>query len=548
MRVILSCLAWSIAAALNMAHAADRPNILLILADDMGYSDASPYGGEIFTPNLARLANQGALFSDFHVAAYCAPTRGMLLTGVDNHLIGLGNMIELAADNQRGQPGYEGYLNGRAATLATILHDAGYSTFMAGKWHLGKTAASIPAAQGFDESVGVLEGGADNWESKSYSPGYKSVHFFDGRNELTLPADFYSSRFYADRMIRYIDDNAATGKPFFGYLAFQAVHQPHQAPANFTARYISTYQAGWSAIARFRYERMVDLGVMPPGLTTSRAAVVEDWDALSADDKLMNAKRMAVYAGMVEYMDLSIGRVVEHLKSKGLLDNTVIVFMSDNGGEAAKLQEMFPAYYAKNFDLGYAHLGEKGSYSEYGPGWASVSMTPFSNYKGSAAEGGVRAPFIIRYPAAVPQGAHVDQFAFVLDVVPTLLDLAHVAQPGKAQAPLSGRSMVPVLSGAAPLIHPSDEPIGYEAAGGAAIYQGDYKLVRSVPPYGDGQWRLYDLKADPTEAHDLTASQPDLARSLREAFASYAKKNGVVMVPDGYNVLGQAQKNAGLSE
>jgi len=248
------------------AHAAGHPNILLIVADDMGYSDASPYGGEIFTQVIARLAYQGIMFTNFHVAAYCAPTRGMLLTGVDNHIIGFGNMIELAADNQRGQPGYEGYLNGRAATLATILHDAGYHTYMAGKWHLGKTPGAIPPAQGFDESVGVLEGGADNWENKSYSPGYKSVHFFEGRKPLTLPADFYSSKFYADRMIDYIDANAGDGKPFFGYLAFQAVHQPHQAPANFTARYISTYQAGWSAISQFRYERMVELGLMPRGV------------------------------------------------------------------------------------------------------------------------------------------------------------------------------------------------------------------------------------------------------------------------------------------
>ena len=415
-RTLMRAILWGVGGlALGLttasAHAAERPNILLILADDMGYSDISPYGGEIFTPNIARLANQGMMLSNFHVAAYCAPTRSMLLTGVDNHLIGLGNMIELVADNQRGKPGYEGFLNGRAATLATLLHDAGYHTFMAGKWHLGKTPEAIPAAQGFDESVGLLEGGADNWENKSYSPGYQSVHFFDGRHPLSLPADFYSSRFYADRMIRYIDENAGDGRPFFGYLAFQAVHQPHQAPANFTARYISTYQAGWTAISQFRYERLVELGLMPSGLTMSRPSIVPDWNTLSPDDQRMNAKRMAVYAGMLEYMDVSIGRVLDHLQSSGKLDNTVVVFMSDNGGEAAKLQAMFQQYYEDNFDLSYEHLGEKGSYSEYGPGWASTSMTPFSNYKGSAAEGGVRAPFIIRYPKIVRQGGRSDAFA-----------------------------------------------------------------------------------------------------------------------------------------
>ena len=530
------------------ARAADRPNILLILADDMGYSDVSPYGGEIFTPNIARLAYQGMMLTNFHVAAYCAPTRSMLLTGVDNHIVGFGNMIELVSDNQRGKPGYEGYLNGRAATLATMLRGAGYHTYMAGKWHLGKTPEAIPAAQGFDESVGVLEGGADNWENKSYSPGYKSVHFFDGRKALTLPADFYSSKFYADRMISYIDQNAGDGKPFFGYLAFQAVHQPHQAPANFTARYISTYQAGWSAISQFRYERMIDLGLMPPGLTMSRPSVVQDWNSLSPDEQRMNAKRMAVYAGMLEYMDISIGRILDHLQSKGMLDNTVVIFMSDNGGEAAKLQPMFPEYYRKNFDVSYEHLGEKGSYSEYGPGWASTSMTPFSNYKGSAAEGGVRAPFIIRYPRLVPAGEQTDAFAFVLDVVPTLLDLAGVKPAPNRGAPLTGSSMVELLSGKARRIHADNESIGYEAAGGATIYRGDYKLVRSVPPYGDGKWRLYDLRVDPTESHDLTASQPDLANSMTAAFTAYAEKNGVVEVPRDYDVMAQGRKNAATTQ
>lgn len=526
------------------AHAAERPNILLILADDMGYSDISPYGAETFTPNLARLADQGMLLSNFHVAAYCAPTRSMLMTGMDNHVVGLGNMIELTADNQSGKPGYEGYLNGRAATLATILHGVGYHTYLTGKWHLGKTPDSIPAAQGFEQSVGVLEGGADNWENKSYSPGYKTVHFFDGRKELQLPADFYSSEFYTDRMIQYIDAGAADGKPFFGYLAYQAVHQPHQAPAEFTARYISTYQAGWSAISQFRYERQVEIGLMPPGLTMTRPAEVQDWNTLPADEQRMNAKRMAVYAGMLEYMDYSIGRLLDHLKAKGMLDNTVVVFMSDNGGEAAKLQAIFPAYYAKNFDLSYEHLGEKGSYSEYGPGWASTSMTPFSNFKGSAAEGGVRAPFIIRYPGHVPQGGRSAAFTYVLDVVPTLLSYANVKTPPKGAGSYPGSSMAGVLAGKSKLVHQMDEPIGYEAAGGAAVYLGDSKLVRSAPPYGDGKWRLYDIARDPAEAKDLSQVEPKLAQQMQADYAAYVQRNGVVEVPADYDVIKQAQANA----
>jgi arylsulfatase A-like enzyme len=528
------------------ASAAGRPNILLILADDMGWSDASPYGSEIFTPTIARLADQGAMFTNFHVAAYCAPTRSMLMTGADNHVAGLGNMTELVSDNQRGQPGYEGYLNGRAATIATLLRQSGYHTYMAGKWHLGKTPDKMPAGQGFEESVGLLEGGADNWEAKSYSPGYKAVHFFEGTQPLELPPDFYSSRFYADRMISSIDAHAADGKPFFGYVAFQAVHQPHQAPADFSARYISTYQAGWSAISRFRYQRQVERGLMPPGLEQQRLPVVAEWDSLSQDERSLNAKRMAVYAGMLEYMDLSIGRILDHLKQHNMLDNTVVVFASDNGGEAAQLMPMFKDYYAKNFDLSYEHLGEKGSYSEYGPGWASASMTPFTNFKGSAAEGGVRAPLIIRYPAAIPAGLRTSAFAYVTDVVPTLLEFAGVKPSEQEGAVLAGHSMVPLLTTHGDRVHAPDEPIGYETAGGAALYRGDWKLVRSVPPYGDRKWRLYNLGNDPNEAHDMSSADPDLLRQMLADFAAYSARNGVIEVPADYNVISQGQANAAL--
>jgi len=547
-RTIVLAIVLTLGFGRGQADAAKRPNILLILADDMGYSDSSPYGGEIFTPSLAQLANQGMMLTNFHVSAFCAPTRSMLLTGADNHIVGLGNMVELLSDNQRGKPGYEGHLNGRVATVATTLRGAGYHTYMAGKWHLGKTPQTIPAAQGFEQSVGVMEGGADNWENKSYSPGYKSVHFFDGRNELKLPPDFYSSRFYADRMINYIEANKADGKPFFGFLAFQAVHQPHQAPAEFTARYISTYQAGWSAISQFRYQRQVELGIMPAGLTLNRLPLVQDWNTLPPEQQRMNAKRMAVYAGMTEYMDFSIGRVLTYLSQKGMLDNTVVVFLSDNGGEPAQLQAMYPDYYSKNFDVSYERLGEKGSYSEYGPGWAATSMTPFTNFKGSAAEGGVRASFIIRYPGHVVQGGRSAAFAYVLDVVPTLLEFAGVKAKPEQSALLAGSSMVPVLAGKASTVHAATKSIGYEAAGGAAIYAGNFKLVRSAPPYSDGTWRLHDLVQDPTETRDLSAEQPQRKEKMLADYAAYVKKNGVVEVPPDYDVIKQGRINADKHE
>lgn len=534
--------ALSLFCAPTEAGAGARPNILIILADNMGYSDLGSYGGEIFTQNIDRLAAQGVQFTNFHTSAYCAPTRSMLMTGADNHVVGLGNMSELLADNQFGKLGYEGSLNGRAPTIATILRGAGYHTYMAGKWHLGKTIDKLPISQGFEESLVLAEGGADNFEKKSYTPGYAAVHFYEGAKEIDLPPDFYSTQFYTDKMLNYIDAHAADNKPLFGYLAFHAVHQPHQAPEDHIRRYATTYDAGWSAVRDARYRREIELGLAPPGLDLSAAPGGQTWDSLTPDEKRLDAKRMAVYAGMVEYMDTSVGRIVNHLESKGLLDNTVIIFLSDNGGESAELAKMFPAYYAKNFDLSYERLGQKGSYSEYGPRWAGVSMTPFSNFKGSASEGGVRAPLIIRYPEKIGAGRKTDAFVSVVDVVPTVLDLAGVSPDEAVRKTLFGASMTPLLSGKADEIH-GQTAFAQEVAGGAAVYRGDYKLVRNAPPLGDMKWRLYHLKIDPAESKDIAAENPQLVESLRAAYADYVAKNGVIEVPEDYSTDGQLKKN-----
>ncbi len=538
--VVFLALVFVVAAA-HAAPQSQRPNILLILADDMGYSDAGAYGGEIYTPSIDRLASQGVRFTNFHTSAYCAPTRSMLLTGADNHIVGLGNMTELLADNQIGKPGYEGALNGRAPTVATTLRKAGYHTYMAGKWHLGKSKDKLPASQGFEESVVLLEGGADNFEKKSYTPGYAAVHFYEGTDEIELPEDFYSTKFYTDKLLSYIDKNAGDKKPFFGYLAFQAVHQPHQAPENFIHRYDHVYDSGWSAIRDTRYQRQVEIGIMPVGLDVD-AAGAPDWNKLSPEEKKTASRRMAAYAGMVEYMDMSIGRIVDHLKDKGLLDNTVIIFMSDNGGESAELQKMFPEYYKKNFDLSYDRIGLKGSYSEYGPGWAGVSMTPFANYKGSASEGGIRAPLVVRFPKTVQIGQTSDKLASVVDVVPTILDFAGVL-PARANAGnLAGESLTRLLAGKPSQLH-DDDIVAQEVAGGSAVFKGDYKLVRNAPPFGDSQWRLYNLKLDPGETKDLSAENAKLVETLQSAYADYVRKNGVVETPPDYSIDGALKSN-----
>lgn len=533
--------------AISSAFAEEkRPNVLLIVADDMGWSDAGVYGGEIFTPNINRLASQGYQFLNFHVGSMCAPTRSMLMTGVDNHIVGMGNMIELIADNQRGKPGYEGRLNDRAVTIASLLHDSGYHTYMAGKWHLGYTKDSLPASRGFENSFILAEGGADNYEQKSYTPKYKTPpHFFDGLNEVELPPDFYSTKFYTDKMIGWIDSHREDGKPFFAYLAYQAVHQPLQVPDEYINRYLATYQAGWGKARAIRYQRQVELGISPAGLNLATPSIIPDWNSLPEDERRMDAKRMAVYAGMLEYMDMSIGRVLNDLKQNGMLENTIVIFMSDNGGEAHELMDHFPDYYAKNYNLTYEHLGQKGSYVEYGPAWASVSMTPFSSFKSSASEGGVRAPLIISFPKSILMGQRTDAFASVVDIVPTLLQYAGVSQSSGSPA-LSGRSMVPLLKGESSQIYSAEVVISQELSGGVAVYQGDYKLVRNVSPYGDRKWHLYNLRSDLTESTDLASSEPKRVKSMTAAYTEYANKNGVVEVPDDYDINAQAIKNAGM--
>jgi arylsulfatase A-like enzyme len=344
-------------------------------------------------------------------------------------------------------------------------------------------------------------------------------------------------------MIGWIDRKQADGKPFFGYLSYQAVHMPLQVPDEYTQRYLSSYQVGWNQVKNVRYQRQVALEIAPAGLKLTTPPIIPDWNSLPEDERRMDAKRMAVYAGMLEYMDMSIGRVLEHLKGKGMLDNTIVIFMSDNGGEAHELMDHFPDYYAKNFNLTYEHLGQKGSFVEYGPAWANVSMTPFSSFKSSASEGGVRAPFIISYPKVIPMGQRTDAFAGVVDVVPTLLELANV-KPSANSAPLAGRSMVPLVSGASNQVYASEMSISQELSGGAAVYRDDYKLVRNIPPYGDRKWHLYNLRNDPAESEDLAVSEPERVKSMTEAYAEYVKKNGVIEVPDDYDITAQATKNA----
>lgn len=554
---LLPALGLSILLPFNTASADSRPNILLIVADDLGFSDLGAYGGEIHTPNIDQLAASGVQFTNFHVAATCSPTRSMLMTGVTNHLVGMGNMKEIMADNQKGQPGYETWLNDSVVTLPTLLQDAGYNTYMAGKWHLGDRPQSQPVARGFTRSFALMESGADNWEAKHYLPGGSATWIEDGK-PVNLPEGFYSSFTYADKLIDYIDSGRADGKPFFGYLAFQAVHAPHQVPEDYIQRYADIYDQGWDAIRQQRYQRQLASGLLPD---TGENAVTDDWGtfyarrhidwaSLSDEEKAYRARQMAVFAGMAEAMDTSVGKVLSYLKDTGQYDNTLILFMSDNGGESTVLREVAPLFYRLRYDTDIDALGAPGSYSEYGPGWAYASNTPFYSYKGSPFSGGMRVPLIVSQPGRVAAGTRTNSFGYVTDITPTLLDIAGVTPPGERYRgrpvhPIMGESMRALLEGRQEQVHDASRTTVYELAGGIAVWRGNYKLVTSstnaIPARIGPQ--LFDTANDPLERHNLAQQHPEIVSELYQAYRDYVERYRVIEVPPDYRAWEQVTRN-----
>jgi arylsulfatase/uncharacterized sulfatase len=532
-----------------LAHAANPkapPNIIVLVADDWGFTDLGAYGSEIATPHLDALAKQGAKFSNFHTASVCSPTRAMLLTGVDNHRNGVGNMPETTPAAHEGKPGYEGVLNDRVVTLASLLKDRGYHTYITGKWHLGKTPATLPGKRGFERSFIQADSGSDNWENRTYMMLYDKAYWFEQDKEVRLPKDFYSSTLFVDKAIDFIDAGRADGKPFFTYIGFQANHIPLQAPKAFVEKYKGRYDAGWALLRQERHARAVALGLVPKDSAMVTLASTLDWNALSADEKREQAKHMEVYAAMAEAMDHEIGRLVSHLKAQGQFDNTVFVFLSDNGSDPADPLKIpaSRAYVSMNYDTQAQMRGGKGTFSANGPSWASATVAPLQGYKYFAGEGGLRVPLVI---SGIP-GMAKDQlslaFTHVTDIVPTLLDAVGIpnhqgSYQGKAVEPLIGRSMLPMLLGQSKTVHSAEQSIGYELAGSAALFKGDYKLVKNIAPLGDGQWRLYHLLSDPGEVHDMAASQPERFQAMLADYEAYAQANGVLPIPQDFDL----QKN-----
>ncbi len=515
----------------TLAGGDQRPNILLVVVDDVGFTDLGAFGGEIETPNLDALAMGGMRLTNFYAAPTCSPTRAMLLTGADNHLVGLGNMHEELSPNQKGKPGYEGYLNTRAANLAEVLKNAGYNTYMTGKWHLGLAEDQSPKARGFDRSFALLNGGGGHFDNLGLF-GRPAAYREDGK-PVQLPDDFYSTRFFTERMMAYLDADREDGDPFFAYLAYSAVHWPLQAPEASIKKYQGRYLQGYDQLNQQRIAGAIAKGVIPADAKpVPRLQGEPAWTALSDEQRRVEARKMEIYAAMLDDVDTYVGKLLHYLKSTGQYDNTIIFFMSDNGAEghdlAHGLNELIP-WVAKCCDNSYRNMGKPDSYLLAGPNWARASVGPGKYYKGFTTEGGIKVPAFLSYPRLTGKQPLSRRFSSVKDVMPTLLELAGVPAPREQFA---GRRILPITGQS--FLNPGPEgpvDMGWELMGKRGYRYGDWKAVHLPVPYGNGHWQLFNLAEDPGEQRDMATLRPQKLRELVSRWQHYAEENGVIL-PD----------------
>ncbi|KAI0015739.1 AtsA protein [Xylariomycetidae sp. FL0641] len=544
----------------------EKPNILVIVADDLGFTDPGCFGGEIKTPNIDKLASEGVRFSDFQASPACSPSRSMLMTGTSAHLAGLGTIPEFhqgkyTIPEYKDQPAYLGHLSHKVVTMPELLRDSGYYTVMSGKWHLGSTKEHSPKARGFERSFTMLLGGGNHhgWEPRlepedeKYKPmirgGTQGMYMEEYDWVEKLPKDYYSSDYFTDRLLEYLkaqpeDDE----RPFFAYLPFQAPHFPLQVSKEYIERYRGRYDAGPEAIREERIEKLKDLGFIPRDAKPAnfqsypKRKANRPWTERDPVGRERSARKMEIFAGMVENMDWNIGRVLDHLSATGQLDNTAVFFLSDNGAEGTQLEaapaarNVMPGF-AKYFDNSLANLGAPDSYCWYGNRWAQVGTAPSKLYKFFTHQGGIRVCALARYPArwARRRGEVSHAYCTIMDILPTILDLAGAAHPGtayrgRAVEPMLGRSWDAYLRGAASAVHGEDTVTGWEFLGRQALRKGAYKIVRLPPPWGTGEWEMYYLPHDLAEDVDLRYEQPAKFEEMLAHWAEYQRKHGVVDV------------------
>jgi arylsulfatase len=516
----------------------DRPNVLLIVADDLGYADLGCFGSDIRTPNIDKIATEGIRFTQFHTSPYCAPTRAMLLSGNNNHVAGMGRQGGAAKDSwEEGKPGYEGHLSDRIVPMPLLLRDAGYHTYMIGKWHLGKQPDQRPDQKGFERSFTLLQGGANHYNNIGLIASDSVSQYIADGSLVEYPTGKYSTEFYTDKLMEFIKSNP-DGKPFFAYAAYTSPHWPLQAPAE-NDKYHGAYDMGYDSLRALRFESLKRAGIIPPSqVLPPRLATIKPWKALTAKEKKIESRKMELYAAMVDNLDSHVGRLIQFLKDQGLYENTVIIFMSDNGAAAEDFYNTPPYsdFIAPHYDNRLENMGTPSSFISYGPPWAKAGAAPFSHHKSYPTEGGIVAPMIIRGGNLTATNVTRDDFLTVMDIAPTILELAGANFPGdyaseKVQ-PMLGSSMREYLWGNGNVVHDSTYAIGLEHGGRAYFRKGAWKIVNLEPPHRESTFVLYNLKADPAEVTNLAPRNPEKLAEMIQEWRKYREEHGILVAPE----------------
>ena len=502
---------------ITFAQKASRPNIILIMVDDMGFSDIGSYGSEIQTPHLDKLANEGIRFREFYNNSICAPTRASLLTGQYQHRAGVGYF-----DVNLGLPAYQGFLNKESLTLAEVLKQNGYSTLMSGKWHVGKDSLAWPNQRGFEQFYGFIPGASNYFDIGEYGKAEPVVLIKNNKKEKLVAGEYLTNKI-TDNALQFLDDQNKTGKPFFLYLAFNAPHWPLQALPEDIAKYKGRYDIGWDSLRQQRLKRQRELGILLPDQKVSdRDNEVPKWNNLTFDQKQLWKAKMEVYAAMIDRVDQSVGRLLAKLKELKKDENTLIVFISDNGAQGGYANSK--AKPQRNS----GPIGSPGSYDYQEQNWAYVSNTPLRQYKNNMHEGGFSSPFIAWFPKQIKGGAIVKGTAHLIDIAPTFYELSGAAYPATFNNvkphPLAGKSLVPLLTGKASEVN-RDEPLFWERAGNRAVHKGNWKIVSTYPSY---KWELFDLSKDRGETTDLSSKFPETVDQLSVEYFKWAERTGVV--------------------
>lgn len=495
-----------------------RPNIILIMVDDMGYSDIGSYGSEIQTPNLDNLAKEGIRFREFYNNSICAPTRASLITGQYPHKAGIGYF-----DVNLGLPAYQGYLNKESLTFAEVLKNSGYSTLMSGKWHVGGDSTAWPNQRGFDHFYGFIKGASNYFDIGEYGQA-PPVELVKDNKRINLKSGLYLTNEITNNALEFLDEQNKTEKPFFLYVAFNAPHWPLQALPEDIAKYKGRYSIGWDSLRIERIKKQKALGISDPKQAVAkRDPEVPLWDNLTYSEKQLWEKKMEVYAAMVDRVDQNVGRLLEKLKELKKDENTLIVFISDNGAQGG-----YSATNRRKPPRNTGPIGTAGSYDYQEQSWAYVSNTPHTNYKNNMHEGGISAPFIAWFPKQIKGGNIVKGTGHLIDLAPTFYELANASYPAKLNGvttnPLPGKSLIPVLTGKSETVDRA-EPIFWERAGNRAVRKGKWKIVSTYPAY---KWELYDLEKDRGENNDLSAENTEIVNELSADYFKWADKTGVV--------------------